>query len=157
MTGVPVSGRPPLEGDYSMLENTSDSLYVRLLIWDRFPEFRGIVLELEKDERELIGGNQEFEVGSYSYISEAFMDKILLPSLGSRDTATLMKASQTVEDLLECGRDSVVEMVNIRIVDYLLGFPERWFEFREFVGPNLAEQVSLRGIYFNFNPFPEGS
>ncbi|MGV9690538.1 hypothetical protein ACWDUX_15645 [Streptomyces sp. NPDC003444] len=131
-----------------MLEGISDGAYVRRVIWDRFPDFREDVLALESDEEELLGDIENFEVNPYSLISEIFMEKILLPSLKSSDVELIVGSSRTIEDLLDEERGSVIEMVNIRIVDYLLGFPECWIAFRRFAGPRLTRQVSIRGRYF---------
>ncbi|MFE2011321.1 hypothetical protein [Streptomyces sp. NPDC059491] len=136
-------------------EEMTDSKYVRLLISDRFPNKEEDLLKLERDERELFGEGHDFEVGSYTYISEIFMEQILLPSLDAREASTLAKASKTIEELLECGRESILEGVNIRIIDYLLGFPEYWFKFRQFAGPNVIKQVSQRRRFLNFDPFSE--
>ncbi|MFI1815187.1 hypothetical protein ACH414_33100 [Streptomyces sp. NPDC020422] len=136
-----------------MPEETSDGLYVRQLIWGKFPNHRGAILALERDHRDLMGDSIDAEVGPYSLVSQIFMEGILLPALEAPDAFMLRESADLIETLLSSDRAFVLEMVSIRVTDYLLGFPENWFKFREFAGRNLVEEVRRRSRYYTFDPF----
>ncbi|MGW7306506.1 hypothetical protein ACWGI1_13125 [Streptomyces sp. NPDC054835] len=140
-----------------MPEEISDGLYVRQLIWGKFPNHRGAILALERDHRDLMG-DLDAEVGPYSLVSQIFVEGILLPALEVPEVFTLRESADLIETLLSSDRAAVPEMASIRVTDYLLGFPETWFKFREFAGPNLVEDVKQMSRYYTFDPFiPLGS
>ncbi|MFE4592077.1 hypothetical protein [Streptomyces laurentii] len=134
-----------------MANRKSDNLYVRQLIWDTFPEHREKILKLEHEEREFLG--QDYEVNSYSLVSNVFISEILAPALEENDGQAVGRSAKFIESLLASHREGVLEMASIRITDFLLGFPENWSSIREFAGPNLIEEVSRRAHYYRFDPF----
>jgi hypothetical protein len=142
-----------------MIEDSSilsDSALVRGLLWEFFPERRGDITRLEEEEGEFSAlGVPATEVGAYSLISEIFIDKTVSPFLSGRsvfDPGLAKRCADFLENLLAFGRPSIEEMVNIRVTDYLLGYPENWVRFRKYAGSLLTLEVKGRSRYYE-DPF----
>jgi hypothetical protein len=153
----------PFEGVVSMAEDfgymgressaVTDSALVRNLLWEYFPEQRSVILTLEAEERDYAepadGG--PVEVGAYTLTSEVFVQGILTPLLqtaSSLDEELAQRCAHFLERLLGSGRDSIHEMVSIRITDHLLGYPENWVKFQIYAGDLLHREVDERQPYY---------
>ncbi|WP_306191918.1 hypothetical protein [Streptomyces sp. MK5] len=137
----------------------TDSALVRELLWDSFPEQRGVILALEEEEREYASqvGQSPLEVGAYTLVSEVFIQEILEPLLEMDppvDEQTAKRCARFLEFLLASGRRSIHEMTSIRVTDHLLGYPENWKKFRKYAGVLLLREVKERQRYYN-EPFLE--
>jgi hypothetical protein len=135
----------------------TDSALVRGLLWEFFPEQRLEILALEEEEREyaLSSGCDPVEVGAYTLTSEVFVQGVLVPLLAAPlplDEDVAHRCAQFLEHLLGSGRPSIREMVNIRITDHLLGYPENWKKFRKYAGEFLLREVRERQRYYK-GPF----
>jgi hypothetical protein len=131
----------------------TDAALVRKMLWEYFPEQRDAILTLEEEEQEYAtpGDYGPVEVGAYTLASEVFVQGVLTPLLASApalDEELAQRCAYFLERLLGSGRDSIREMVSIRITDHLLGYPENWGKFRMYAGDLLLGEVRERQIYY---------
>ncbi|MCX4855666.1 hypothetical protein OG426_44315 [Streptomyces canus] len=127
----------------------SDSMLVREMLSEFFPEARKGIRALGEEEEELIPGG---EVEAYTLISEIFIDGVLGPLLDDAsglDSNMAQRCANFLESLLSVGRPSLNEMVSIRVIDYLLGYPEKWELFRSHAGRLLSLEVEGRKRYYS--------
>ncbi|MFK0173764.1 hypothetical protein ACIQU5_33785 [Streptomyces sp. NPDC090306] len=136
----------------SELNNVTDAMLVREFLWEIFPDWRQSIVTLEEEEREVFASSlSEPPVGSYGLTSEIFVWKILESLFVGTQVDDLDLASRCatfIDRLLGSERPTIVEMVSIRITDYLLGYPENWSRFQRFAGPLLHQEVDSRRPYF---------
>ncbi|MFE6886715.1 hypothetical protein [Streptomyces sp. NPDC057694] len=62
------------------------------------------------------------------------------------------RCSVVLEELLGSGRLPVVEMVSLRVTDYLLGYVNPWLRFKVVAGPLMMREVEERKPYY-IGPF----
>jgi hypothetical protein len=127
--------------------NASDSEFVRKCIWDCVPEARSSVIKLEHEEYELTDGETN-DPDMYSMLSYGFVHPVFRPALDDSAEGSLLRCAHLIESLLGSGRPQVVELVSIRITDYLLGFPELWDRFSEYAGPHMKFEAEIRREYY---------
>lgn len=138
---------------------SSDSTFIRELLWERFPEQREEILALEREEEEYAEADEEgpVEVSAYTLVSEIFVRRVLAPALDlvPMDTEIAARCVAFIECLLDSGRPSINELTSIRITDHLLGYPGNWANLREHSGVRLLREIQERRPYYK-GPFPDG-
>jgi hypothetical protein len=132
----------------------SDNEFVRAILWDKFPEVREKIETLEREDVEIFEwgeGEEDFlGVGMYSLISDIFIPDLLERSVGGEvvDSELAQRAAAALERILDDGRSGVQEMVDIRVVDYLLGEVHPWLRFKIFAGPLMSAEVERRKKFY---------
>ncbi|WP_143071721.1 hypothetical protein [Streptomyces radiopugnans] len=118
------------------------------------------ILALDEEEQDyaFTNGSDPVEVGAYTLTSEVFVQGVLTPLLATPpplDEDIAHRCAQFLERLLGSGRASIREMVSIRVIDHLLGYPGNWEIFRKYAGEYLLCEVRDRRRYYK-SPFWEG-
>ncbi|MFI1101050.1 hypothetical protein [Streptomyces melanogenes] len=136
----------------------SSNLVIREILWKAFPEERHRLSDLEIAEQEFArssgGPNEWGEVGMYTLVSEILVGRSFekLFSAPELDEDLAWRCSRAIEEMLGSGREDVVEMVSLRVTDYLLGYVDPWLKFKQFAGPLLKVEVGERKVFYT-GPF----
>jgi len=136
-----------------MSSQLGDAELVRRLLLSCIPGVKDSLLRLERERVAIFGDiGVPTEVGAYSYVSEVFLDGFLVPVLRAEvvEPGLVQSGAFFIEELLCAGRDSLLELVRLRIVDRLLGFPELWLVFRDFAGVKLRRLVAGQAEYYDW-------
>lgn len=91
-----------------------DHREIRGVIWDRFPEVRPVILNLEADDSFCT---------HYTWVSEAFWWPVFEPALREDRRDTLTKCFALTDDMLG-GDEQLQEVTQIRVAEHLLAWPD---------------------------------
>ncbi|MGW2965251.1 hypothetical protein ACWDGI_43395 [Streptomyces sp. NPDC001220] len=136
----------------SWRDSDNDNIFVKGVLWELLPAYHQDIAEVEEDERPWM--NTPGEVSMYTVVSEVFLRKAFkdLLSTGELDSDLAQTCSNVIEELLGSGRPAVLDLVSLRVTDYLLGYIEPWLRFKSFAGPLLVLEVEDRKQYYT-GPF----
>ncbi|UKJ63777.1 hypothetical protein H1Q78_19650 [Cellulosimicrobium cellulans] len=94
------------------------------------------------------------EIGVYSYASDV-LGKALETALADPDDASrargLREVGETLESALRTGHPHTRDAIDIRIVEGLIAYPERWIALRPYADDELRERVRDRLQYFSWD------
>lgn len=94
------------------------------------------------------------DIGVYSYVSDV-LGKALETALADPDDASrahgLREVGETLESALRTGHPHTRDAIDIRIVEGLIAYPERWIALRPYADDELRERVRDRLQYFSWD------
>jgi hypothetical protein len=132
----------------------TDNSFVRGVLWEALPECRSLIGSLELGEGDDFNAEEDpeewLEVGMYTLASEVLMYGTLDQLLDEDEVEEelVRRCAGAIERLIAEGSEQVREMVDIRVVDHLLGYANKWLKFKEFAGPFLLREVEKRKEYY---------
>ncbi|NYI75483.1 hypothetical protein [Nocardioides panzhihuensis] len=127
----------------------SDYLYVKTCMIDSFEWGLDAVAFKEakwRDEADSLGLEYDDSGNEWLLVSQVFIPRVL--DAKDPPVKLLEEASRFIELLLQPGVDSITDIVVLRIVDNLLGYPDRWTRFRPYAGERLREIVDTQSGYY---------
>ncbi|MER6969932.1 hypothetical protein ABT304_02630 [Nocardioides sp. NPDC000445] len=127
----------------------SDYLLVKKCLEGAFPWGAEQVAAKEKkwrDEAEYLDIEYDESGNEWLLVSQVFIPRVF----GESDPSEKMlsESSRFIECLLNLSRDSIDDLVLSRIVDNLLGYPDRWVAFEPFAGPRLRALIERQSPYY---------
>lgn len=130
----------------------SDNTFVRGLLWESFPEYRQVIIEVEEEQRSFTDASED--VSMYRTLTEVFTVKAfeVLFAPGELDPDLAQRCSAVIEELLGSGRPDVLDLAGARVIDYLLGWGDPWLRFKPFAGALLIQAVQKARKYYT-GPF----
>ncbi len=99
-----------------------------------------------REESDSLGLEYDDSGNEWLLISQVFIPRVL--DAQEPSAKLLEDASGFIESLLEPGVDSITDIVVLRIVDNLLGYPDRWARFQPYAGERLREIVNMQSEYY---------
>lgn len=124
----------------------NDPSRIRDMLLECFPQLRGEILEYEHDlikSANESGIPSKYAVDVWVWIGDYFTQEILSKALCdiNRPDGHAVRCARFLEWALELQADVVESAIRSRVVDYFLGYPEKWEIFAPVSGARLSGLV----------------
>jgi hypothetical protein len=134
------------------MEAQSDTDAVAERMRAHFPDFHLVIEEFVLGRvaySEGLDTDWRATVDAWAWISEVFNPEILKPALTeNRGEELVRRVASFLEELIALRRSTIDDLIVIRVVDHLLGYPAYWQRLRPAAGPLLLAMVSEQQQYY---------